>query len=130
MRPHVLWFDEMYSEELYRSESALKAAEREIFYAIGTTGATSLPAVILKTVAENGGTIIDINPEATVLRLCDDLRWLPSEGPKRCFLAKANGTCRVSNHALSRLLEDFLASKCFLNFNYYFFRFFNSELAP
>ncbi len=31
MRPHVLWFDEMYSEELYRSESALKAAQEADF---------------------------------------------------------------------------------------------------
>ena len=66
MRPHVLWFDEMYSEELYRSESALKAAQEADFrLTIGTTGATSFPAVVLKTVAQNEGTIIDINPEAT-----------------------------------------------------------------
>ena len=66
MRPHVLWFDEMYSEELYRSESALKAAqEADLLLTIGTTGATSLPALILKTVVHHGGTVIDINPEAT-----------------------------------------------------------------
>ena len=66
MRPHVLWFDEMYSEELYRSESALKAAqEADLLVTIGTTGATSLPALILKTVVHHGGTVIDINPEAT-----------------------------------------------------------------
>ena len=66
MRPHVLWFDEIYNEELYRSESALKAAqEADLVLTIGTTGTTSLPAVILKTVAQNGGTIIDINPEVT-----------------------------------------------------------------
>ena len=66
MRPHVLWFDEMYSEELYRSESALKAAqEADLLLTIGTTGATSLPALILKTVVHQGGTVIDINPEAT-----------------------------------------------------------------
>ena len=66
MRPQVLWFDEMYSEELYRSESALKAAqEADLLPAIGTTGATSLPALILKTVVHHGGTVIDINPEVT-----------------------------------------------------------------
>ena len=66
MRPHVLWFDEIYNEELYGSESALKAAqEADFLLTIGTTGATSLPAVILKTVAQNGGIIIDINPEVT-----------------------------------------------------------------
>ena len=66
MRPHVLWFDEIYNEVLYGSESALKAAqEADFLFTIGTTGATSLPAVILKTVAQNGGIIIDINPEVT-----------------------------------------------------------------
>ena len=66
MRPHVLRFDEIYNEELYGSESALKAAQKADFLlTIGATGATSLPAVILKTVAQNGGTIIDINPEVT-----------------------------------------------------------------
>ena len=66
MRPHVLWFDEIYNEELYGSESALKAAqEADFLLTIGTTGATSLPALILKTVAQNRGTMIDINPEAT-----------------------------------------------------------------
>ena len=66
MRPHVLWFDGMYSEELYSSESALKAAqEADFLLTIGTTGATSLPTVVLKTVVHHGGTVIDINPEAT-----------------------------------------------------------------
>ena len=65
MRPHVLWFDEIYNEELYGSESALKAAqEADFLLTIGTTGATSLPAVILKTVAHKG-IIIHINPEVT-----------------------------------------------------------------
>ena len=66
MRPHVLWFDEIYNEELYGSESALKAAqEADFLFTIGTNGATSPPAVILKAVAQNGGIIIDINPEVT-----------------------------------------------------------------
>ena len=52
MKPHVLWFDGMYSEELNRSESALKAAqEADFLLTIGTTGSTSLPAVVLKNVA-------------------------------------------------------------------------------
>ena len=37
MRPHVLWFDEIYNEELYGSESALKAAqEADFLLTIGT----------------------------------------------------------------------------------------------
>ncbi len=64
--------------------------------------------MILKTVAENGGTIIDINPEVTWF---SDYAMISGgyhpEGPKRCFLAKANETCRVSKHALSCLKECF-----------------------
>ena len=66
MRPHVLWFDEIYNEELYGSESALKAAqEADFLLTIGTTGATSFSAVVLHIVAQNEGTFIDIIPEAT-----------------------------------------------------------------
>jgi len=36
MRPHIFWFDEIYNEELYRSESALKAAqEADLVLTIG-----------------------------------------------------------------------------------------------
>ena len=36
MRPHILWFDEIYNEELYRSESTLKAAqEADLVLTIG-----------------------------------------------------------------------------------------------
>ena len=55
----------MYSEEMYRSESALKAAQEADFRLTIGTGATSLLAAVLTTVAQNEGTIIDINPEAT-----------------------------------------------------------------
>ena len=55
--------------EVVPKEVAFAAAKLDAFnrnrYRIETTGATSLPTVILKTVAYNGGTIIDINPEVT-----------------------------------------------------------------
>ncbi len=90
IRPHVLWFDEICNEELYGCESALQAAqEADFLLTIGTTAATSLPAVILKTVAQNGGIIIDINPEVTWL---SDYAMISGgyhlKGPSGVFLPK------------------------------------------
>ena len=56
----------MYNEKYYRNESAMVVAKyADLPLAIGTTGATSLPPLILNTVVYHGGTIVDINPEAT-----------------------------------------------------------------
>lgn len=44
-RPHVLWFDEHYDEELFRAQSALSVArEAQLLVVVGTTLQTSLPA--------------------------------------------------------------------------------------
>ena len=46
-RPHVLWFDERYDEELYRFESSMgAAATADLLIVIGTSGATNLPMQI------------------------------------------------------------------------------------
>lgn len=64
LRPHVLWFDESYREDLYRSESALAAAARaELLVVIGTSGATTLPARIVGEVARRGRPIVAVDPE-------------------------------------------------------------------
>lgn len=66
VRPHVLWFDETYDERYYRSESALRAAVRTgLLIVVGTSGATSLPQHIALTVLRAGGTIVDVNIEAS-----------------------------------------------------------------
>src|SRR5262249_36143578 len=63
-RPHVLWFDEYYEEELYRSESALKAAsECDLFVVVGTSGAASIPFHMAAAALQNDAVIIDINPD-------------------------------------------------------------------
>lgn len=63
-RPHVLWFDEYYEEELYRSESAISAAaECDLFVVIGTSGAASIPYHMASVALNNGAAIIDINPD-------------------------------------------------------------------
>src|SRR5690349_266481 len=63
-RPHVLWFDEYYEEELYRSDSAISAAsECDLFVVIGTSGAASIPYRMAAVALENDAAIIDINPD-------------------------------------------------------------------
>jgi NAD-dependent deacetylase len=63
-RPHVLWFDEMYNEHHYRYHSALNVAKKtELLIVVGTSGATSLPNLVVWEVKNNGGIIIDINIE-------------------------------------------------------------------
>jgi len=61
-RPHVLWFDESYDEQLFRAESALRvAAQAELLVVVGTAGATNLPLQIAAIVARAGRPIVDVN---------------------------------------------------------------------
>lgn len=47
-RPHVLWFDEYYNEELYRYQSALEVARKmDGLLFVGTTLQTNLPSQIV-----------------------------------------------------------------------------------
>lgn len=63
-RPHVLWFDETYNEEYFRFESALAAAyQTELLIVIGSSGSTNLPLMVTELVLQQGGLMIDINPE-------------------------------------------------------------------
>ncbi len=63
-RPHVLWFDESYTEEHYRIHSARTAARQAtLVLIIGTSGATRLPHDVFALAGLNGATLIDINPE-------------------------------------------------------------------
>lgn len=62
VRPHVLWFDEIYNEHFYRYQSSLNvAAETKLLIVVGTSGATNLPNQIAWEVQNNGGIIVDIN---------------------------------------------------------------------
>lgn len=64
LRPHVLWFDEMYDEEHFRFDSTISAAGRaSVLLVVGTSGATTLPALTARTAASAGATIVDVNPE-------------------------------------------------------------------
>jgi NAD-dependent deacetylase len=63
-RPHVLWFDEYYDEELFKFESSLAAAARcAVLITIGTSGATNLPTQMVLAAARSGALLIDVNPD-------------------------------------------------------------------
>ena len=64
MRPHVLWFDERYDEENYRIDSTVHAMNKaDALVVVGTTGATSLPAHMLRMAMTRGIPVFDINPD-------------------------------------------------------------------
>jgi NAD-dependent deacetylase len=63
-RPHVLWFDEYYEEELFRSSTAVRVAARcDLLLVIGTSGSTTLPMHVLAEASRNDAAIIDVNPD-------------------------------------------------------------------
>ncbi len=63
-RPHVLWFDECYSEELYRVDTALVAAhECELVVVIGTSGAASFPWRATDVALAAGAALVVIDPD-------------------------------------------------------------------
>lgn len=63
-RPHVLWFDECYTERLYRFNSSLEAArECAMLVIVGTTGQTNLPVQMAESAFREGGIVVVINPE-------------------------------------------------------------------
>jgi NAD-dependent deacetylase len=63
-RPHVLWFDELYDEPLYRFESSRRAAfDAALLVVVGTTGGTTLPLQIGQIAARRGTPLLVINPE-------------------------------------------------------------------
>lgn len=68
MRPHVLWFDEMYNEKFYKLNTVQRIAkETSLLFVIGTSGSTTLPNRILELALNNSSVIIDINPQSNLL---------------------------------------------------------------
>lgn len=63
-RPHILWFDEYYDEQLYRAETAIRAAKRcDLLVVVGTSGAAAIPYHVAAEALRNDAAIIDINPD-------------------------------------------------------------------
>ena len=64
LRPHVLWFDEYYSEELYKAQSAMHSTyETQVLVVCGTSGSTNLPLQMMELAHQRNALIIDINPD-------------------------------------------------------------------
>mgnify|MGYP002635373150 CR=1 FL=1 len=62
LRPHVLWFDEMYDEEWFRYESSRIAAwESDLLLVIGTSGETNLPVQMGDLAQRSGSIVVDMN---------------------------------------------------------------------
>jgi len=62
-RPHVLWFDEMYDEARYRFESSTNAiAGADALVVIGTSGATTLPTLLVQASVEAGIALLVVDP--------------------------------------------------------------------
>lgn len=62
LRPHVLWFDEMYNEKYYKLNSSLRAAkETGLLLIAGTSGATNLPRRIVESALSRGSIVVDLN---------------------------------------------------------------------
>ena len=75
LRPHVLWFDEVYDEARFRFDSSLHAvADAALVLVVGTTAATTLPATIAEVIEARGTPLIDCNPEPNLFaRLAERL---------------------------------------------------------
>ncbi len=66
LRPHVLWFDECYDEPRFRIDSSLDLALGCAgLVVIGTSGATTLPAHMVETIARRRAPLLVIGTESS-----------------------------------------------------------------
>lgn len=62
LRPHVLWFDEVYEEKYYRSDTALRWAKRAgTLMTVGTSGMTYIPNAIADVAQFKNALMLDVN---------------------------------------------------------------------
>lgn len=63
MRPHVLLFDEAYSQELYRSLEANDfATEADLIITVGCSAVVPIAHILANFVVQRDGMVIDVNP--------------------------------------------------------------------
>lgn len=63
MRPHVLLFDEAYSQELYRSEEAHEfAQEADLVITVGCSAVVPVAHILANYAVVNDAVVIDVNP--------------------------------------------------------------------
>ena len=66
-RPHVLWFDEFYSEEYYKYETAIhRGKAADLLIVVGTSGATNLPNTMYYNALNNEKQIVVVNLESNI----------------------------------------------------------------
>lgn len=69
MRPHILWFDEFYTEEEYRVRTAEGWAIRAaLVITIGSSGTVPISGRLAGIARRSGAALIDVNPEDGHLR--------------------------------------------------------------
>lgn len=62
LRPHVLWFDEMYNEYHYHLETVLRISKSAgLLFIIGTSGATNLPQIVANNLLQRNGVVVEVN---------------------------------------------------------------------
>ncbi len=72
LRPHVLWFDEFYSEELFKAQTAIEFAfKTDFLFVIGTTLATTIPNRIVSIVYNLNKPLVEINPNPILTKYTD-----------------------------------------------------------
>lgn len=65
MRPHVLLFDEVYSQELYRSTEAHDfASEADLVITVGCSAVVPVAHILANYAVVNDAVVIDVNPSA------------------------------------------------------------------
>lgn len=66
LRPHVLWFDECYDEEWFRFDSTQTAvAAADLLIVVGTSGATTLPNLVVDSVDSRRVPFLVIDTESS-----------------------------------------------------------------
>lgn len=77
MRPHVLWFDEYYTNELFHVDDALRESYRaNVLLIVGTTLATTLPYNIVRDAVYRSIPIIEVNPQPELSKVT---KWVISD---------------------------------------------------
>lgn len=85
-RPHVLWFDESYDEARFRFDSTIAAArEADLFIVVGTSGATNLPSLVVRSASQRRAPLLVINRDPS------PFSDLASNLPTGCFVQGAAG---------------------------------------
>ena len=69
LRPHIMFFDEFYSE-LYNESTTIRTFDKEsdMLVVIGTSLQTGLSRELVESAIERGATVVEINMECEVKR--------------------------------------------------------------